>query len=1076
MQYPLITEYIEAIQYSESFESADLQALRPVLDANGRPMMTSGNFAVVFKMQNQQTGAEYALKCFTQDQEGRAEAYRQIMAELRYVDSPYFIDLEYIEEAVWAGDFDCAFPAVLMPWVEGEPLDQHIRRLVSEEPDRLQLVAYKFSVMASWLVNQPFAHGDLKPDNILVRQDGSMVLVDYDGIYVPSMRGMTMREAGTPAFRHPNRVNMAFDEYIDDFALATINLSLYLIALKPSLLQTHGAKDRLLFSDDDYRNIAASRIIGEISQLSYDAQLQRLYALFLIALSEGSLQRCENRLMLLAPPQQDFKIDKLVAKLQTAVAQPQPKGDLVFDVKGVQFKMKYVEGGEFMMGATAEQGDDAWDREKPAHKVSLDSYYIGETQVTQALWEAVMGVSIHEQSQKGNFSTYLRGVGDNNPMYYISWDDCQEFIQKLNQLTGRTFALPTEAQWEFAARGGKLSKGYKYAGSNNLGEVAWFDDNSNRQTHPVAQKKPNELGLYDMSGNVWEWCNDWFDSDYYQSSPECNPQGATSGDRRVLRGSCWFDDARYCRVSDRGNLIPDLRDNCIGLRLSLSLQSSDLVFDVNGVQFKMKYVEGGEFMMGATAEQGDDAWDDEKPAHRVSLDSYYIGETQVTQALWKAVMGENPSRRKDDNLPVETISWNNCQEFIQKLNQLTGRTFALPTEAQWEFAARGGNSSRGYKYAGSNDLSEVAWFGDNWGGETHSVAQKKPNELGLYDMSGNVWEWCNDWYDSNYYQSSPECNPQGPTSGDFRVLRGGSWDIGAGGCRVSDRVNCYPGDRLKDVGMRLLLSLQPSDLVFDVNGVQFKMVRVEGGEFMMGATAEQEGDADDREKPAHRVSLDSFYIGETQVTQALWEAVMGNNSSDWKGENLVIYYIGETQVTQALWDAEMGNNSSDWKGENLPIETISWDDCQEFVKRLNKLTGKQFRLPTEAEWEYAVRGGNRSRGYKYAGSNNLSDVAWFGDNSGEQTHPVAQKQSNELGLYDMSGNVWEWCNDWFDSNYYSSSPQHNPQGAMSGYCRVLRGGGLCDDARCCQVSYRNFNFPGERDSYYGGMRLALSVL
>lgn len=312
MQYPLITEYIEAIQYSESFESADLQALRPVLDANGRPMMTSGNFAVVFKMQNQQTGAEYALKCFTQDQEGRAEAYRQIMAELRYVDSPYFIDFEYIEEAVWAGDFDCAFPAVLMPWVDGEPLDQHIRRLVNEEPDRLQLVAYKFSVMASWLVNQPFAHGDLKPDNILVRQDGSMVLVDYDGIYVPSMRGMTSREAGTPAFRHPNRVNMAFDEYIDDFALATINLSLYLIALKPSLLQTHGAKDRLLFSDDDYRNIAASRIIGEISQLSYDAQLQRLYALFLIALSEGSLQRCENRLMLLAPPQQEFVIVRYV--------------------------------------------------------------------------------------------------------------------------------------------------------------------------------------------------------------------------------------------------------------------------------------------------------------------------------------------------------------------------------------------------------------------------------------------------------------------------------------------------------------------------------------------------------------------------------------------------------------------------------------------------------------------------------------------------------------------------------------------------------------------------------------------
>ena len=507
-----------------------------------------------------------------------------------------------------------------------------------------------------------------------------------------------------------------------------------------------------------------------------------------------------------------------------------------------------------------------------------------------------------------------------------------------------------------------------------------------------------------------------------------------------------------------------------------SNEDGGLVFNVKGVEFKMIRVEGGEFMMGATVEQEGDVWDDERPAHKVSLDSYYIGETQVTQALWKAVMGNNPSNWEGDNLPVETISWNDCQEFIRKLNQFTGQTFALPTEAQWEFAARGGKNSKGYKYAGSNNHGEVAWFDDNSNRQTHPVAQTKPNELGLYDMSGNVWEWCNDWYDSKYYQSSPECNPQGPTSGDSRVLRGGSWGCDARDYRVSSRYYYHPDFRYDFIGMRLFLCLQPSDLVFDVNGVQFKMKYVEGGEFMMGATAEQEGDADDREKPAHRVSLDSFYIGETQVTQALWEAVMGNNSSDWKGENLVIYYIGETQVTQALWDAEMGNNSSDWKGENLPIETISWDDCQEFVKRLNKLTGKQFRLPTEAEWEYAARGGNRSRGYKYAGSNNLSDVAWFGDNSGEQTHPVAQKQSNELGLYDMSGNVWEWCNDWFDSIYYSSSPQHNPQGAMSGYCRVLRGGGLCDDARCCQVSYRDFNFPGERDSYYGGMRLSLSVL
>lgn len=189
--------------------------------------------------------------------------------------------------------------------------------------------------------------------------------------------------------------------------------------------------------------------------------------------------------------------------------------------------------------------------------------------MTQALWKAVMGVSIHVKIKKIIFSTNLRGVGDNNPMYDISWDDCQEFIKRLNQLTGRQFRLPTEAQWEFAARGGKNSKGYKYAGSNNLSEVAWFGDNLGGETHSVAQKKPNELGLYDMSGNVREWCNDWYGN--YSNSPQHNPQGATSGDKRVLRGGCWVSGARCCRVSDRYCINPGYRFNYYGLRLSLSV-------------------------------------------------------------------------------------------------------------------------------------------------------------------------------------------------------------------------------------------------------------------------------------------------------------------------------------------------------------------------------------------------------------------------------------------------------------------------------------------------------------------------
>ncbi|MGN1173427.1 MAG: formylglycine-generating enzyme family protein, partial [Muribaculaceae bacterium] len=206
-----------------------------------------------------------------------------------------------------------------------------------------------------------------------------------------------------------------------------------------------------------------------------------------------------------------------------------------------------------------------------------------------------------------------------------------------------------------------------------------------------------------------------------------------------------------------------------------------------GVTFEMVYVPGGTFTMGATAEQGDDAWDSEKPAHSVTLSGYYIGKYEVTQAQWKAIMGTNPSSFKGDNLPVERVSWDDCQTFIRKLNQLTGKKFSLPTEAQWEYAARGGKSG-GTKYSGCNDIDNVAWYYRDIAGEkTHPVGTKSPNDLGIFDMSGNVWEWCQDWYDSNYYKNSPTSNPTGPESGSRRVYRGGSWDYGARCCRVSFR-------------------------------------------------------------------------------------------------------------------------------------------------------------------------------------------------------------------------------------------------------------------------------------------------
>ena len=234
-------------------------------------------------------------------------------------------------------------------------------------------------------------------------------------------------------------------------------------------------------------------------------------------------------------------------------------------------------------------------------------------------------------------------------------------------------------------------------------------------------------------------------------------------------------------------------------------------FTVNGVSFKMVNVEGGTFTMGATDEQGNDAHDYEKPAHEVTLSSFSIGQTEVTQALWQAVMNYNPSSHTGDlNRPVENVSWNTCQTFITKLNEMTGKQFRLPTEAEWEFAARGGSKSQGYKYAGSNNIDDVAWYylnayvvgasSPNYA--THAVATKAPNELGLYDMSGNVWEWCQDWYGS--YTSEAQTNPKGPEYGSYKVYRSGSWQHAAIHCRVSERQRDAPS-LMGGSGLRLAL-------------------------------------------------------------------------------------------------------------------------------------------------------------------------------------------------------------------------------------------------------------------------------
>ena len=310
MQYPLISEYEKAIQDAgDNLEQ--LAHLTPVLDDHGEPYRSSGAFAVVFKMQDKRTGKYYALKCFAEEQEGRVDAYRQIADELDLLDSPYITSVKYMEKELFV-DSQCKeveFPVLLMDWVDGETMEAYIAANYHNQ-SVMSMLGYRFGKMAAWLRTQSFAHGDIKPDNIIVRPDGSLTLVDYDGMFVPSMKGSKSPTIGTKDFCHPLRTVNDFDETIDDFSLASIALSLKAISMNSSLFATYGASDRLLFSENDYRNPASSKVISALQDLMCDKNFCTLYSLFMLALARKELSECSFRLFIGEKPNITFVMDE----------------------------------------------------------------------------------------------------------------------------------------------------------------------------------------------------------------------------------------------------------------------------------------------------------------------------------------------------------------------------------------------------------------------------------------------------------------------------------------------------------------------------------------------------------------------------------------------------------------------------------------------------------------------------------------------------------------------------------------------------------------------------------------------
>ena len=997
--------------------------------------------------------------------------------------------------------------------------------------------------------------------------------------------------------------------------------------------------------------------------------------------------------------------------------------------------MVWLPGGKFMMGSPEGVGNND---EHPQHEVTLDHYAVGQYPVTVGEFRRFVEETGYRTEAEQGDGAYVWNKGydkikdaswrnpyfdqtEQNPVVCLSWNDAQAYCDWLVGQTGQTYGLLTEAQWEYACRSGSTTR-YCYGDDESgLDEYAWYSKNANSQTHPVGKKKPNAWQLYDLHGNVWEWCEDWYDSKYYvgcaeerslsrakpkdasiatdapsasaqptistggfvghdeavpdlplMSKPQHtasaseqsasgsasgrtippfakgglggisseNPSGPASGSYRVVRSGSWSLVADNCRSAFRNWYVPSFRNYYLGFRLSRTGPLHSYPFTLGSTELEkptvpafiaglrdpltdgtegpaMVWLPGGEFMMG----QDDSPYDDEKPAHPVRVDAISIGQYPVTFAEYDRFCLATQRKPPDDrswgrgDRPAINVSWQDAMDYCAWLGLQTGEHYRLATEAEWEYACRSGSTTR-YCYGDDESrLGEYAWYSNNANRQTHPVGQKNPNAWQLYDLHGNVREWCADWYAEDYYaqlaghsqhtastseQSASGSasehpippfekggsggisseNSSGPASGSGRVVRSGSWGSGADNCRSANRSGIVPSDRDFFLGFRLsrtgpwrshpvtlgaapiVPTLQRGNADSDApaspdreavqpgfhagasepaetkprfqdyevfhdspardatDGEGPAMVYLPGGTFLMG----DEKGSDD-EKPVHPVRLSAFAMGQTPVTIGEYLKFCQATDSHWPewlkpGSQYHIatgnndYYRKRGITLRELSADEKRDGTRNYSGLDpqcldLLIVGIFWDDASAYCQWLSEATGETYALPTEAQWEYACRGGNPGRWCFGDDEKLLAEYAWYDKNSKNKLHPVMGKAANAFGLYDVHGNVWEWCADWYSNDYYTqlaghsqhtasaseqsasgSASEHsippfekgglggilseNPSGPASGSFRVVRGGSWIYDAVNCRSANRYSNAPSVRNNGIG-FRLSRTV-
>lgn len=718
-----------------------------------------------------------------------------------------------------------------------------------------------------------------------------------------------------------------------------------------------------------------------------------------------------------------------------------------------------------------------------------------------------------------------------------------------------------EAEWEYVAREGKANRIY-IEPSEHLGT----DDNLRNHTMPGGASNPNAFGIYDMYGNVREWCSDWFDTDYYMFSADRDPQGpAALGRWKIVRGLDYgFNPHRRQqllpdrRLSSRGLQEPCRSDQYTGFRVvrdspppfrgnrqfleELSIEEEmayeraekensvegwrmflnlypgasrrneiderisvihrnewqlaekrqaeaakqlGLASEIeNEIGMRFRLIPDGSFRMGTNYGEPDEA-----PIHRVAISKpFYMSMYEVTQAQYETIMNENPSGKPGWRRPVENVDWEKAVEFCQRLSDATGDFYRLPTEAEWEYACRAGTSTE--YFCGDKLNGDFVWLFECELPETKPVGGRRSNAWGLFDMHAGVEEWCSDRYAEDHYRHSPEADPKGPHTGLYRMLRGGHYS--------PSPHNCLRSAGRKQHWQRIRYS-RGDVIEGEINRIGFRVIRLlsEDAREMWRQRSEREAKeqkAFERAKNGDTIDswsafvfrypdsslckyaierLDTLKKNESnqlasndntsnseclpaEITNSIGMKMrlirsgsfsMGQENPYHEDENTVHkvviskpFYMGAFEVTVEQYERIMSDNTSDYSGSKLPAVVVTWFDAVEFCRKLSDLEDCVYRLPTEAEWEYACRAGSAG---EYFWGNGVNSIYM---NIKTTLQPVGSFEPNAWGLFDMSGNAREWCFDWYDEGHYSRSTLTDPMGPSEGEYKVVRGGAF-DDVR-----------------------------